>query len=154
MLFFLSVSSMVLSGVSVFLILVVQTRVQNLIVTCLFSGISVIGWNTLDVLGTELFPTHLRWVHMVMWASYLMKIAYCRTHNVSICLYIAYIACSSTSLYIKMLYVFLTVLALSAVATVANIKIRYDVKTPQFAIFETRVICVFYSIKMQQVKHI
>ena len=30
-------------------------------------------------------------------------------------------------------------------ATVANIMIRYDAKTPQFAIFGTRVICVFYS---------
>ena len=44
-----------------------------------------------------------------------------------------------------MLYFFLTVLALSAAATVANIKIRYDVKTPQFAIFGARVICVFCS---------
>ena len=45
-----------------------------------------------------------------------------------------------------MLYFFLTVLALSAAATVANIKIRYDAKIPQFAIFGTRVIYVFYSI--------
>ena len=51
---------------------------------------------------------------------------YCRTHNVSVCLYIAYIACGSASLYIKTLNFFLTVLALSAAATVANIKIRYD----------------------------
>ena len=75
--------------------------------------------------------------------------AYCRTHNVRVCLYIAYIACGSASLYIKMLYFFLTVLALSAAATVANIKIHFDAKTPQFAIFGTRVMCViyvFYSI--------
>ena len=58
---------------------------------------------------------------------------------------IAYIACGSTSLYIKTLYFFLTVLALSVAATVANIKIRYDAKIPQFAIFGTRVIYVFYS---------
>ena len=32
-------------------------------------------------------------------------------------------------------------------ATVANIKIRYDAKTPQFAVFGTRVIYVFYSIR-------
>ena len=70
---------------------------------------------------------------------------YCRTHNVSVCLYIAYLACGSTSLYIKTLYFFLTVLSLSAAAPVANIKIRYDAKTPQFAIFGTRVIYVFYS---------
>ena len=31
-------------------------------------------------------------------------------------------------------------------ATIANIKIRYDAKTPQFAIFWTHVIYVFYSI--------
>ena len=31
-------------------------------------------------------------------------------------------------------------------ATVANIKIRYDAKTPQLAIFGTCVIFVFYSI--------
>ena len=74
------------------------------------------------------------------------KKQYCRTHNVSVCLYIAYIACGSASLYMEMLYFFLIVLALSAAATVANIKIRYDAKTPQFAIFGTRVICVLYSI--------
>ena len=61
------------------------------------------------------------------------------------CLYIAYTACGSASLYIKALYFFLTVLALSAAATVANIKIRYDAKITQFAIFGTRVIYVFYS---------
>ena len=70
---------------------------------------------------------------------------YCRTHNVSVCLYIAYKAVGSASLYIKTLYFFLTVLALSAAATIANIKIRYDAKIPQFSIFGTRVIYVFYS---------
>ena len=75
---------------------------------------------------------------------------YCRTHNVSVCLYIAYIARGFASLYIKTLYSFITVLALSAAATVANIKIRYDAKTPQFAIYGTRVICVFYSMQMSQ----
>ena len=60
---------------------------------------------------------------------------YCKTHSVRVCLDIAYIACGSASLYIKSLYFFLTVLALSAAATVANIKIRYDAKTPRFAIF-------------------
>ena len=76
---------------------------------------------------------------------------YCRTHKIRICLYIAYIACGSAPLYIKMLYFFLTVLALSAAATFANIKIRYDAKTPQFAIFGTRVICVFYSIGLMYI---
>ena len=70
----------------------------------------------------------------------ILKKDYCRTHNVSVCLYIAYIACGSASLYIKTLYFFLTVLALSAASTVANTKTRYDAKIPQFAIFGTRVI--------------
>ena len=77
---------------------------------------------------------------------YTLNFIYCRTHSVSVCLYIAYIACGSASLYIKTLYFFLTVLALSAAATVANIKIRYDAKIPQFAIFGTHVIYVFCSI--------
>ena len=71
--------------------------------------------------------------------------SYCRTHNLSGCLYIAYIVCGSASLYIKTLNFFFYTLALSAAATVANIKIRYDAKTPQFGIFGTRNICVFYS---------
>ena len=66
--------------------------------------------------------------------TFTLLLKYCRTHNVRVCLYIAYIACGSASLYIKMLYFFITVLALSAAATVANIMIRYDAKTPQFAI--------------------
>ena len=44
-----------------------------------------------------------------------------------------------------MLYFFLAVLVLSAAATVTNIKIRYDAITLQFALFGTRVICVFCS---------
>ena len=71
---------------------------------------------------------------------------YCRTHNVSVCLYIGYIVCGSASLYIKTLYFFLTLLALSVAATVAKIKIRYDAKTHQFAIIGTCVIYVFYSM--------
>ena len=73
-------------------------------------------------------------------------LTYCRTHNLRVCLYIAYIACGSTSLYIKTLYFFICTFFTLAAATVANIKTRYDAKTPQFAIFGTRVIYVFYSI--------
>ena len=86
-----------------------------------------------------------RWVKYGALSPYMYIRCYCITHNVSVCLYLAYIACGSTSLYIKTLYFFLTALALSAVATVANIKIRYDAKAPQFALFGTRVIWVFYS---------
>ena len=63
--------------------------------------------------------------------------------------YIAYIACGSASLCIKTLYFFICTFFMLAAATVANIKIRYDAKAPQFAIFGTRVICVLYSISFK-----
>ena len=47
----------------------------------------------------------------------------------------------ATSLHIKMLYFFFCTLALSAAATVANIKIGYDGKTPQFVIFVCSTVC-------------
>ena len=70
-------------------------------------------------------------------------IMYCRTHNVRVCLYIVYIACGSASLCCTF---FLLYWRCQWWLTVANIKICYDAKTPQFAIFGTCVICVFYSM--------
>lgn len=52
--------SMLVSSLSVFVIYVVKTKTQSLIVSCVFSGVSVISWNALDVVGTELYPTQLR----------------------------------------------------------------------------------------------
>ena len=62
--------------------------------------------------------------------------------------YISYIACGSASLYIKTPYFFIFTFFMLTAATVANIKIRYDAKTPQCAIFGTGVICVFHSIQL------
>ncbi|XP_034542119.1 synaptic vesicle glycoprotein 2C [Notolabrus celidotus] len=53
-------SSLLVSSLSVFLIYVVRTKYQSLILSCVFSGVSVVAWNALDVVGTELYPTHLR----------------------------------------------------------------------------------------------
>ncbi|XP_073687842.1 synaptic vesicle glycoprotein 2B [Garra rufa] len=52
--------SLLVSSMSVFVIYVVKTKTQSLIVSCMFSGVSVISWNALDVVGTELYPTQLR----------------------------------------------------------------------------------------------
>ncbi|XP_036432452.1 synaptic vesicle glycoprotein 2C [Colossoma macropomum] len=52
--------SLLVSSVSVFLIYVVKTKGQSLLMSCVFSGVSVISWNALDVAGTELYPTQLR----------------------------------------------------------------------------------------------
>lgn len=53
-------ASLMVSSLSVFLIYMVQTKVQSLVLSCVFSGVSVITWNALDVVGTELYPTQLR----------------------------------------------------------------------------------------------
>ncbi|KAK2917558.1 synaptic vesicle glycoprotein 2C [Channa argus] len=52
--------SLLVSSLTVFTIYVVQTKAQSLVLSCVFSGVSVIAWNALDVVGTELYPTQLR----------------------------------------------------------------------------------------------
>lgn len=54
--------SLLLSSLTVFLIYVIQTKVQSLVLSCVFSSVSVITWNALDVVGTELYPTQLRYI--------------------------------------------------------------------------------------------
>lgn len=56
----ISACSLLVSSLSVFFIYLVKTKVQSLIVSCVFGGVSVITWNSLDVVGTELYPTQLR----------------------------------------------------------------------------------------------
>lgn len=58
----LSAGSLMLSSVSVFLIYAVKTKSQSILMSCVFSGVSVISWNALDVVGTELYPTQLRYL--------------------------------------------------------------------------------------------
>ncbi|XP_048473215.1 synaptic vesicle glycoprotein 2C isoform X2 [Rhincodon typus] len=57
---FLLCASLFLSGICAFFIWEVKTKTQSLIVSCVFSAISVVAWNSLDVIGLELYPTHLR----------------------------------------------------------------------------------------------
>ncbi|KAK2842608.1 hypothetical protein Q5P01_012808 [Channa striata] len=52
--------SLLVSSLSVFFIYTVQTKAQSLVLSCVFSGVCVIAWNALDVVGTELYPTQLR----------------------------------------------------------------------------------------------
>ncbi|KAK3580500.1 hypothetical protein CHS0354_001097 [Potamilus streckersoni] len=56
----LLVTSMVISGICVFFIPIVHNKVQNLLLSCAFGAVSTVGWNALDVLQTELFPTAIR----------------------------------------------------------------------------------------------
>ncbi|MBN3307838.1 SV2B protein, partial [Amia calva] len=52
--------SLLVSGISVFFIWMVKTKLQSLAMSCVFSAVSVISWNALDVISTELYPTQLR----------------------------------------------------------------------------------------------
>ncbi|XP_051776757.1 synaptic vesicle glycoprotein 2C isoform X1 [Erpetoichthys calabaricus] len=56
----LLVFSLLLSGLSVFFFWAVKTKTQSLVMSCIFSAVSVVSWNALDLIGTELYPTQLR----------------------------------------------------------------------------------------------
>ena len=51
---------MTLSGASAFLVYLVKSEAANLGVSILFGLVSTSGFNALDCLGIELFPTKLR----------------------------------------------------------------------------------------------
>ncbi|XP_023330505.1 synaptic vesicle glycoprotein 2B [Eurytemora carolleeae] len=63
--FFLCLS-MVLSGGSAFLIYLVNSTTMNLVLSCVFGAVSTMGFNSLDCLGIELFPTRLRGTAMAI----------------------------------------------------------------------------------------
>ena len=53
--------SMVVSALSTFLIWGVPKSANNVVVlSCIFTGFSTVGWNALSVIVPELFPVHLR----------------------------------------------------------------------------------------------
>lgn len=58
---FHSALSMTLSGISVFFVWLVTSKVEMVVMSCIFSGLSVAGWNALDVISMEQYPTHLRY---------------------------------------------------------------------------------------------
>ncbi|XP_071479724.1 synaptic vesicle glycoprotein 2C-like [Diadema antillarum] len=57
---FMLTTSLILSGVSVFFIWFLHTRIQVLVMSIVFGAISVVAWDTLNVLGVELYPTTCR----------------------------------------------------------------------------------------------
>lgn len=55
---------MIVSALSTFLIYGVEKTASNIVIlSCVFTGFSTVGWNGLSVLQTELFPVHLRYMH-------------------------------------------------------------------------------------------
>ncbi|XP_063848504.1 synaptic vesicle glycoprotein 2B-like isoform X1 [Scylla paramamosain] len=57
---FFLVFSMFLSGLAAFGVYLVKSSLDNLILACVFGALCTMGFNALDCLGAELFPTHLR----------------------------------------------------------------------------------------------
>lgn len=51
---------MVMSGLSAFLIWFDENTTGNLVLSCIFGAVSTMGFNALDCLGAELFPTGVR----------------------------------------------------------------------------------------------
>ena len=56
----LLVLSLGLSGLCILCIFGIHNSLGTVIFSCVFSAVSVISWNALDVLSVELFPTHKR----------------------------------------------------------------------------------------------
>jgi len=57
---FFLVFSMLMSGACVFFIYLVKSEAANLALSCAFGFVSTMGFNSLDCLGIELFPTNVR----------------------------------------------------------------------------------------------
>lgn len=78
---FIAASSMIISGIGVLLIWVLPSvDYITVLLSCIFSGFSIIGWNALDVLSVELFPTHLRYTlleAMMVCSSFLIRALQC-----------------------------------------------------------------------------
>ena len=60
--------SMILSGISVFFIWWVNATEDIVVILgCLFNGLSIAGWNALNVLSAESYPTELRLPNMCLY---------------------------------------------------------------------------------------
>ena len=64
------VLSMLLSGACAFFIYLVSSSLANLLISCAFGLVSTMGFNALDCLGIELFPTRLRYVDKILFCAY------------------------------------------------------------------------------------
>ena len=82
----LAAFSMIISGIGVLLIWwLPAVESITVILSCVFSGFSIIGWNALDVLSVEYFPTHLRYVYTHFQAMHVCTCEY-KGHCTTTCL--------------------------------------------------------------------
>jgi len=51
---------MIIAGLTVFFLPLIRDKTGNLLISCAFGAVSTVGWNALDVLQAELFPTSVR----------------------------------------------------------------------------------------------
>ncbi len=75
--------SVFVCGLSAFLIRVVPaTENVTVVLSCVFNGVAIFGWNALDVISTsELFPVHLRYVTHIQVYRYRHAISTHHTHT-------------------------------------------------------------------------
>jgi len=57
---------MLLSGMSVLLFFLVQNETEMTIMSCFFSGMTVVSWNVINAIALENYPTHLRYVFLFL----------------------------------------------------------------------------------------
>ena len=89
---------------------------DNICKWCLFFSLTLLYnslWSFMMMVLVTYFGSLLIVSYMASCMFYPLEPLYCKAHSISVCLYVAYIACGSASLYIKTLYFYLTVLALS-----------------------------------------
>lgn len=58
---------MVLSGISCFFLWFGTSESMMIGMLCLYNGLTISAWNSLDVVTVELYPTDRRYVEMVVW---------------------------------------------------------------------------------------
>lgn len=59
--------SMVLSGISCFFLWFGTSESMMIGMLCLYNGLTISAWNSLDVVTVELYPTDRRYVEMSLW---------------------------------------------------------------------------------------
>lgn len=64
---------MVLSGISCFFLWFGTSESMMIAMLCLYNGLSISAWNSLDVVTAELYPTDRRYTHTETLAWLLMK---------------------------------------------------------------------------------
>lgn len=92
---------MIIAGLTVFFLPLIHNKTENLVISCVFGAVTTVGWNAIDVLQAELFPTAVRYRKLQFWI-----------YNISIILDIRDLM-SVNSYKLEKTYLFLSILLLA-----------------------------------------